>query len=273
VNKRDAFPGKKRWRLQIVLSIVGMIMAAALAVCALVTRPALIRTSKTFGASLEETLKTTNSGLELIIESLDSVEASINELQNSLNTVETSVGALSPFLMDLSRLIGTDFAEITAEGAVTLNSAAESSKLIDTTLQLIARVPLLRLDYVPDVPLHVTLEKLSTDVDSLSPLLGKITTDLQVSAGDIKQLGSDVGALSVQVAEIKKSLADAGPILDNYLRILTDVQTDTRSLFSKLPASINLGSWFVVTFAIWALLNQLLRLQEGLEKLKSGKIP
>jgi len=270
VNKRDAFPGKKRWRLQIVLSIVGMIMAAALAVGALVTRPALIRTSKTFGASLEETLKTTNSGLELIIESLDSVEASINELQNSLNTVETSVGALSPFLMDLSRLIGTDFAEITAEGAVTLNSAAESSKLIDTTLQLIARV---RLDYVPDVPLHVTLEKLSTDVDSLSPLLGKITTDLQVSAGDIKQLGSDVGALSVQVAEIKKSLADAGPILDNYLRILTDVQTDTRSLFSKLPASINLGSWFVVTFAIWALLNQLLRLQEGLEKLKSGKIP
>ncbi|HOT25379.1 MAG TPA: hypothetical protein PLA26_04425 [Anaerolineaceae bacterium] len=272
VNENSAIPQVNRWRLQIVLSILGMLMAAALAAGSLIARAHIIRYTETFGESLQETLKTTNSGLELIIQSLDNVEGSFDELQSSLDTLETSVEGLSPFLMNLSQLIGTDLAEISSEGAVTLSSAAESSKLIDSTLQFLARIPLLRLDYVPEVPLHVTLEKLSTDVDSVSPLLEKITADLQVSAGDIEQLGRDVGALAVQTAEIKKSLADAGPILDNYLRILTEVQSSTRSLFAKLPAGINLGSIFVASFALWAFLTQVLHLLEGLEKLKSGKI-
>ena len=81
-----------------------------------------------------------------------------------------------------------------------------------------------------------------------------------------------MGALAVQTAEIKKSLADAGPILDNYLRILTEVQSSTRSLFAKLQQASTLGAFSCELCHFWAFLTQVLHLLEGLEKLKSGKI-
>lgn len=258
--------------VKVILSIIGMLMAVSLAIGALAARSPLIRLSSRLGASLQETLTTTNSGLKLIAQSLDGVEASFDELQNSLNTLESSVAGLAPFMQDLSMLIGTDMSAIASEGATTLKSAAESSRLIDSTLQFLARIPLLRLDYVPDVPLHVTLENLSGDINRLPPLLQEITADLEQSAGDIKLLGEDVGALSVQTAEIKSSLADAGPILESYQNILTNFQADTNSLFADLPGYLNIACLALALVALWAFLSQLIRLLEGLEALKSGKI-
>jgi hypothetical protein len=56
---------------------------AALAGGALAARLPLIRLSSRLGTSLQETLTTTNSGLILITQSLDDVEASFDELQSS----------------------------------------------------------------------------------------------------------------------------------------------------------------------------------------------
>ena len=263
---------KSRELIIVILCIIGMLMAAALAGGTLAARLPLIRLSSRLGTSLQETLTTTNSGLILITQSLDDVEASFDELQSSLNTLETSVAGLSPFLQDLSVLIGTDMSAIASQGATTLKSASESSRLIDSTLQLLARIPLLRLDYVPEVPLHETLENLSGDMNRLSPLLEEITADLEQSAGDIELLGKDIGMLSVQTAEIKSSLADAGPILESYQKILSNVQADTDSLFTDLPGYMNIACIALIFFALWAFLSQLMRLLEGLEALKSGKI-
>jgi hypothetical protein len=250
-----------------------MLMAAALAGGALAARLPLIRLSSRLGTSLQETLTTTNSGLILITQSLDDVEASFDELQSSLNTLETSVAGLSPFLQDLSVLIGTDMSAIASQGATTLKSASESSRLIDSTLQLLARIPLLRLDYVPEVPLHETLENLSGDMNRLSPLLEEITADLEQSAGDIELLGKDIGMLSVQTAEIKSSLANAGPILESYQKILSNVQADLGFAFHGLPGYVKHRMHRALSFLrFWAFLSQLMRLLEGLEALKSGKI-
>ena len=272
MNDASTKPHKSRALLLVVLSIIGMLMTAALAGGALAARLPLISFSSKLGLSLQQTLTTTNDGLKLITESMHDVEASFDELQSSLNTLETSVAGLSPFLTDLSKLIGTDMSAIASEGATTLKSASESSKLIDSTLQLLARIPFLRLDYVPEVPLHVTLENLSGDISSLSPLLADITGDLQQSAGDIEQLGKDVGALSVQTAKIKTSFADAGPILESYQKILTEFLADTESIFVNLPQYVNIACFALAAFGLWAFLTQLIRLLEGVEALKSGKI-
>jgi len=265
-------PKKTRGGMIVFLSVIGMLMALSLGVGALTSRLPLIEFSSKLGLSIQETLSTTSSGLQLINQSLDEVDASFDELQSSLKTLETSIAGLSPFLKDLSELIGTDMASITSEGAITLKSASESSKLIDSTLQMLARIPLLRLDYVPEVPLHVTLENLSGDISSLSPLLEQITGDLKQSAGDIELLGEDVGALTVQTAEIKASLADAAPILESYQKILSDLQADTDSLFTNMPIYVNIACIALAAFALWAFFSQLMRFLEGLDMLKSGKI-
>lgn len=272
MNETTLKPKHSRGLIVVLLSVIGMLLALLLAVGALASRLTLIDFSAKLGLSIQETLTATNSGLKLISQSLDDVEASFDELQNSMKTLESSVANLSPMLTDVSELIGTDVSAIASEGATTLKSASESSKLIDSTLQFLAKIPLLRLDYVPEVPLHVTLEKLSGDMDSLPPLLEQISVDLQQSADDIEQLGQDIGALSTQTTEIKSSLAEAGPILESYLKILSDLQVDTDSLFTSLPSYLNIACFALAAFALWAFLSQLMRLLDGLDMLKSGKI-
>jgi len=272
VNETDQKPRNPRQVLLIILSIIGMLMSASLAGAAFAARARLVRFSETFGVSFQDTLTATNSSLTLIARSLDQVETSLDELQISMETLEDSVAGLSPLFTDLSRLVGTDMAGIAAEGEITLESAAESSRLIDSTLQLLAKIPFLRLNYVPEVPLHTTLAQLSTDVGALPAVLEDITTDLEQSAGNIEQLGKDIGALTAQTEGIKTSLSEAGPILEKYQTLLTQVQTDTDSFFSRLPGYANLAAAALVFFALWAFLNQLVRLLEGLNAINSGKI-
>ncbi len=221
---------KSRELIIVILCIIGMLMAAALAGGALAARLPLIRLSSRLGTSLQETLTTTNSGLILITQSLDDVEASFDELQSSLNTLETSVAGLSPFLQDLSVLIGTDMSAIASQGATTLKSASESSRLIDSTLQLLARIPLLRLDYVPEVPLHETLENLSGDMNRLSPLWKKLLQTWRQITGTLNW--ERYRNAFRQTAEIK-SLADARSILESYQKILGNVLRLTRICFSR----------------------------------------
>lgn len=264
---------RARGVMTIVLSLIGMAFALVLGITLLLIRPNLVTQSKSMVGSVSQTLTTTQSGLSLIQGSLDEVETSSEKLEESLDTLNTSVRNLSPLVSDVSELVGTDMVNIATDGQTTLESAAESSKLIDSTLELLAKIPLLRLDYVPDVPLHTTLKNVAGNFATLPEVLTSIKTNLDQTSVDVQSLGSDIAALSVQMGVIKTSLGDARPIFESYQETLTGIQASTAEAELSLPHWINSITIGLVVLFAWAFLSQLMRFLEGLDYLKSGTIP
>lgn len=264
---------RTRGLITILLSIFGMIIALAFCVSILLIRPNLLNQTKSLTESVSTTLTTTQSGLSLILGILDEVETSFEELEDTVSTLETSVKSLSPLISDVSELIGTDMVQIANDSQTTLESAAESSKLIESTLEALAKIPFVKLDYTPETPLHTNLENMAVNVGALPAVLTSIKTDLDQSAIDIETLSTDITDLSTQIGAIKTNLGDANSIIESYQEILTSVQSSFETAKTAIPGWINGIIIALVVLSDWLFLSQLMRFLDGLDYLKSGRIP
>lgn len=264
---------RTRGLITILLSIFGMIIALAFCVSILLIRPNLLNQTKSLTESVSTTLTTTQSGLSLILGTLDEVETSFEELEDTASTLETSVKSLSPLISDVSELIGTDMVQIADDSQTTLESAAESSKLIESTLEALAKIPFVKLDYTPETPLHTNLENMAVNVSALPAVLTSIETDLDQSAIDIETLSTDITDLSTQIGAIKTNLGDANSIIESYQEILTSVQSSFETAKTAIPGWINGIIIALVVLSGWLFLSQLMRFLDGLDCLKSGRIP
>ncbi len=259
-------------KFSIILSWLGIVIVITLVIILMLVRAFVISQGAIIIETVAITISTTETGLELITNSLDVVEGSLEDLETSIGTVQTSVDNFSPIISNVSELIGTDMVTIANEGSLTLSTAAEGSKIIDSTLGILARIPLLGFDYDPETPLHTSLDKLSTNFTNLPEVLTSIQTDLDQSAGDIETLATDISVLSEHTDAIKNKLVEAKPILSTYQLLLEEATQKVDKINNFYSKWVNLAFIGILIVLTWSFLVQVLRLKESLENAKSGKI-
>jgi hypothetical protein len=213
---------------------------------------------------LENTKLGLDKNLDLMADSLGSIENLVGESTNvisstyqSLETVSASTADASVAITEMRPLIWKTTKVVTEEIPNALDgvqdsmpSLIETAKSVDETLNWIANfkivIPIpLTSDYVfdfgvnysPEVPLDQALEKMSGNLVEVPDDLRAMETDLDNLDTNFLLIRDDLSQLSDDLVLLNESIAEINPKLNEIAVNISDIQVSIVEMQAKLPAS------------------------------------
>ena len=175
---------------------------------------------------------------------------------------------VSDSLETSSDLIGDDLKQTVLGTQASLDSAAVTAELIDKALSFLARIPLLGVDYDPEVPLHISLEQVANDLEHFPATLEQIESGLNTTTDGLELLQSDLLELSDQIQDIEDDLESAQEILKKFNDSIEAIETQLTTLNVNLPTYFTIMSLSITGGFFWLGLAQIPVLTQGLRFLK-----
>lgn len=138
-----------------------------------------------FAEQSGDIISNTKETLTLVENFLPDLNSTLTQVNTSVDNFQTSGDELPDLLDNVGSLIGNDFSDLASEGQLSLESAANSAKIIDETLSFLSRIPFLNVNYDPEQPLEKGLRDLSSSFGSFPENLGQIQNDLNSATENI----------------------------------------------------------------------------------------
>ncbi|HHX08641.1 MAG TPA: hypothetical protein GX730_04330 [Chloroflexi bacterium] len=227
---------------------------------ALVLIGALISLRITLGIHLNTFTEQSKNFISNTKETLTLVEDFLPDLNSSLIHVKTSVenfqisGDELPDLLDnVGSLIGNDFSALASEGQLSLESAANSAKIIDETLSFLSRIPFLNVNYDPEQPLEKGLRDLSSSFGSLPENLGQIQSDLSSATENISVFTEQLDSINDSLNDFSDSVGSLKPKLLTYQIILDELNETVQKVNKSTQQTLTiLLISLVALILLWA---------------------
>lgn len=219
-----------------------------------------------------------NSGLGLVLDSFTAVqdsftlaETAVNEVSNSLTTVEFAVRDLSTTIAGTSPLVD-QISAVTSEAIPTsveaiqssLYPTAELADQVDATLLKLSAFELqqsflgfdlnfdLGIDYEPSDSLSERLIEVAESLDgvagelrALEPLFAENSANLEMIAESTELIAFDLAVINQVV------VADINPILDQYVAVITQVETAVTQIQTNLDSYLQIAKLVLTVLMIW----------------------
>jgi len=177
----------------------------------------------------DQMLLNTQDGLDVLDGTIETSVESVASIETSMEYLSTTLEDLSTSLSYSADLIGDDLQFTIEETQIALSSAAESAVFIDDTLSFIAAIPLIGVDYKPDVPLHTSLEQAAVSLEDIPESLEDIEQSFNTTADSLDSLNDDIGSLADVIVGLEGELDHASSIIINYQVLVDDFsQKSTR---------------------------------------------
>lgn len=253
-----------RGLVTIILSSLGLLFCITIIGLTLVIRPQVLDRFTGIFDLLDNMLENTDQSLGLlngVIEdsngNLDIIQSMVENLKGTLISTSDSIGASAT-------LVGDDLRLTVLDTQVALSSASASAEVIDSTLSFLDKVPLLGVNYQPDVPLHVSLEQAAGSLQDFPESLETIEDNLIETAESLDTLTTDLTDLSENISNFEQDLVDASTVLTEYERIIEQLQEKFGAFQEKFPGYLTLLSIFISASFFFLGLTQLNILLQGL---------
>lgn len=210
----------------------------------------------------------TTSGL------LVGIDAAVATAHDSMGTIEQTMGHVADTLDSTARLTqsasdiaGKDVVDIVRETQTSLASVEKTARLVDDTLAVVARVPLIGGRYEPDVPLHESIARVADSLDPLPASLARVQRDLADTSTNLTRMKADILALSVSLRAIEDSLATLKAATADYREIAAGLQEDLERFRQAFPGALRFATLFGSAVMLWLAVAQLGLLTQGMERL------
>jgi methyl-accepting chemotaxis protein len=213
---------------------------------------------------LQDSLETTESGIVVLQSTLDTSETNLTTVENSLINLGITIESISPSLTATATMMGEDMKQAIIDTQVSLSSAAASAKIIDDTLSLLASIPLLGLDYQPEVPLHMSLNQAADNLDSMPESFDTIEDSLNQTADSLDLVKSDIDQLAEDIGLFNEDLSDAAEVLTEYKVILDETTIKVNTFEDRLPDSLTATAGILTGFIMLLLVAQVSALTQGM---------
>ena len=221
-NKFTRFIKANKNRIDIIKSsfsiFLGILLIVALIFLAVTlsnTTRSLVQAASAGIDRIHETISLVNDGLENVSESFDIVSA-------SLQTMKGYVSGIEPVLSSVKKIVGTDLVNIAERGRDSLLAAAQGSKIVDDSLTLLSRLPLIKFEYQPKKSLNESLLDLSDTFASIPESLNTLEVELTTSTKDLNSFEDQFEDLTKNVNNMKGTMSETSlsvrGFLDNLLR-------------------------------------------------------
>ena len=222
--------------------------------------------------SFDQTLVTTEEGLDFLDDVLTVSTDNLDTIDESMNALGSTIDGLTTSLTTSADLIGDELQFAIIDTQTALSSAATSAVLIDDTLAFIASIPLIGADYQPDVPLHTSLEQAAASLEYIPEAMEDIEHSLNTTAESLGALNEDIESLSESIADLDVTLEHAALIVNEYQDSITAVSETSTRIQRNLGVYLTIGSLIFSGIFFWLGFTQVVILLEILRKGQSEKL-
>lgn len=215
----------------------------------------------------DDVLTTTAEGLSVANQSLTTTVASIDALEGTVQATAGTLEVTTPVIATLTSITQDDLPNALEAAQTSLDSAQESAQVIDSVMSALASLPLLNIDYDPEVPLSESLQNVSDSLDPLPESLLTIQTSLEEAEDNLVIIQADIETIAVNISEISASLVEAQQVVEDYQVVVDDLVSRTDRMQANLPAWLDIAAWVLTFIFVWAIIMQIGMLVVGIDLL------
>ena len=222
---------------------------------------------------LDDTLASTDKALAVVDESLQAASASIGAAQSTFQSLSKTIDGSAPAVAATADLLSKQLPGTLRSAQEALAASAESAKVVDGALQLLSGLPLVRIEYNPDVPLSDALNGISTSLQGMPDGLAQLGRQLTPTVQNLPILARSLGELGTAMAQVQANLASARQIMTSYQGLILRYQESICTVQDFVPTLILAVPIAVTFFAFWLAVVQFFALLKGWEWLAGRPEP
>ena len=216
-----------------------------------------------------ETLDTTSDALRVVSDSLQSASDAVTTVERTTLSVAETMSTTRTTVGSFANLMGKDLPTSIDATRTALKSAQSSAVVVDNVLTMLSRVPLINIQYNPDVSLDVALGNVANSLDNLPPTFITTKRDLNTTGDSLDQVVTSLNELPKTTQQMQRNIADAQKVVARYQSEVDGLQKlikPIKSSLAKALMAVELASAFLV---FWLGVTQVQVLLKGLELLRS----
>jgi peptidoglycan hydrolase CwlO-like protein len=257
----------------IIAAILGLLFSVAGIAAVWVIEPRIessLNHALVIGGSV---LDTSAEALTIADRTLSTTISSMDSLKGAVESASKTFDQISPLADTLSKLSKDTLPGTLKAAQTSLNSAAESAKVIDNVLGALNSIPFMPKDlYNPKVPLH---ESLGNVANSLNDYLGSLETtqkSLAEATGSLAGIQAQLDGMATQIGNIGTSMKDAQGVVQKYQALIKITQERVNWLKSHLETILIVLAAITTLILLWAMVVQLALFVQGWTLLKDRSL-
>ena len=273
--------------LGIILLLIGLSGIALGIVGARVSRDMLQTLSNGTKAGLDlaiDSLQTVSDSLTLARQTIADVHTSLVTVQTTATDVAVSLEASQPMVADVAAIAGQDLPRSVETIQAAIPNAAQAAEAIDSTLTTLNRFKIdttilgfpiqydLGIDYNPDVPFGESVLAIGRSLDDMPIRLRNLQTALEDTAVNLQTISEDMRSLSTDLDGINGRLLDFDPLITDYIRIVTETDDNLRLIRGQIDQQVASAQFVITLGMVWLAVSQLVPLYLGLDLLTDGRL-
>lgn len=211
----------------------------------------------------DDTLTTTNDALAAVDAALLNAASSVAAAQDTFRSLSQTIYATGPTLQGLAGFLSEGLPETLRSTQSTVNAAAESAKIVDTVLDVLAAIPFVNFSYAPQTPLSETLGNVAGSLRTLPDGLEALGADLAGTGGTLPELASSLEEFGASIESVDESLASAQQIIASYRVLIDDYQAMIATLERLVPLLTGVIPAVLTFVVFWLAVVQVAALRAG----------
>jgi len=217
---------------------------------------------------LDQTLQTSSQLLDVTDTTLEMALSSLEITRVNLEDVATALRTTTQVTETTSRLIGQDLTSVVEKTQTALTSVRASALLIDDTLRIITRLPLIGARYAPEKPLGDSIAEVSSSLEEVPESLKEMGKGLSSASKDLDSIQVNLDALSSSLKKTSIQIDDAKTILSSYKAVLDNSKSGLSASKDRLVKGFAVVLWGISFFLVWLLIAQIGLALQGLDLLR-----
>jgi ABC-type transporter Mla subunit MlaD len=227
------------------------------------------------GTGVDQALILTNDTLDTVGQTLLVTKDVMSKIDGGIETAGSTAINLSktlsetrPMLGQIAQVISEDVPEGIESMQTALPDVAEAAGAIDDALRVldsfqverqIFGVPIsfdLGVDYNPENPLDETVLQLGESLEGLPNNLRNLQLHIDVANDNLATIGQNVESIAADLTLISESTGEIEPLIDEYIRIVTETGDLVRQARSSIGDQLELAELILTLLFVWIGLNQ-----------------
>ncbi len=214
---------------------------------------------------LSSTVETTDSLITLTDTALGDVEDSMTTMQQAADAAVDALDNTATITDDLADLTGEDFPRMVGEIQSALGTMSASAKLVDDTLALFSKIPLVGGRYEPEVPLATSVDNIDKSLERVPQMLERMQTNLDSASGSLEGIQESAKALSGNVSDLNQQIGQTRELVTKYRELLKQLETRLESIQPHVRSAVRGAAIVLSLFIVWFLVAQLGLWTQGAE--------
>lgn len=257
----------------IIISIVSLLFSlAALAGVWIVRKP--ISDAMRVGLALaSDTLDVTGQTLGIVDDGLATAGDLVASAQASADSLATTLDSTTPALQTVGELVGTGVPAALAAANTTLHAAQKSAETVDDVLAVLSQLPLLNINYSPEVPLSAALRDISASLDSLPTGLEQLGQQVTESVTGLPTLAATIRDLSTAVSDVNTTVNDSRLAVQEYQQLVLRYKKVVDFVQDATPVITFVFPLLLSLLIFWIMVVQVTTARKGWEWLRREPPP